>query len=137
MPNGKKGFILTEDYVYRWKTKAAITRKIVLKRGFFFDGASIPLVFRLAFNLSKGGKLLAASSVHDKICNGEGWLPAGSYMVLINGVWRDCSKDRWSWNEAAKIFARIMRETGVPKFKRRMFYRAVWAYGRLGGGWKM
>ena len=134
LENGKEGYELTEAYTYFWNHDNEKYR-IIIPKGFQSDGCSTPRIVWTLIGLTPDGLVRGAAAVHDFLCRYEGNLPAGSYQKLHNGVWWDL-KDRWSWKDAARMFARVMKECGVSKFKRRMAYRGVIIYGWF-TAWKL
>jgi hypothetical protein len=132
VPITNKHYRLVEQYAYHWDLGGTRNR-IVIPRGFTYDGASVP---RLAWTLSgitPDGLIRAAALVHDWIYRHKGRLPQGSQQYREgNEPWQD-AYGAWSRRDADRLFARIMREAGVSKWKRRMAYRAVRWFG--GSAW--
>ncbi|MEW8044190.1 MAG: DUF1353 domain-containing protein [Candidatus Sedimenticola endophacoides] len=55
-------------------------------------------------------------------------LPPGSQHYRRDGQWC-ATHGRWSRREADRLFARIMREAGVSRFKRRVAFIGVRLFG--------
>lgn len=99
--------------------------RLEVPEGFTHDFASVP---RVLWMLISPLDLGLASLFHD-------WLyRAGGRVTTLrwdrtDGRW-DPVEDPWSRRYADELFARMMREQGVPKWRRRAAYLAV----RLAGG---
>jgi hypothetical protein len=128
--NGKEAYQLVEDYTYDWKHTDRLHRIITVPRGFVCDGASVPRLVWTLSGITPDGLIRAAALVHDYIYRHKGKLPRNTYGVLRDGVYEDISENIWTREDADKLFARIMREAGVPKIKRRAAYLGVRT-----GGW--
>lgn len=111
---------LLEDWVYVWVLDDGV-RRITVPKGFTTDLASVP---RFLHHLISPSDLRHASLPHDLIYGYAGRVP-GRYFT-IDQV--ECSEP-WTRRDADRLFARIMREAGVPVWRRRAAYRGV----RLGG----
>lgn len=122
-----RAYELAEDYSYQWKKHDKHFR-IFIKAGFKYDGASVPRFVWSITGIRPDGLIRAAALIHDWIYVYEGDLPAGSYQILVDDKWVNLD-GKWTRKNADRIFARIMREAGVKKIRRRAAYRAV----RLGG----
>lgn len=118
---------LIEDWQYVWFHKGAYYR-IVAKKNFIYDGASVPNCLGWILDLHPDGQFRAACVPHDMLYIGQGELPVGAFQTFDGHKWVNVKKV-WTRHEVDKLFARILRETGMPQFKRRMAYRAV----RVGG----
>jgi hypothetical protein len=126
----EKDYRLVEDYTYAW-TKGEFDYRITVPTGFTYDGASVPRVAWTVSGIRPDGLIRAAALIHDWIYNFKGLLPEGSHEFLdAEGRWQTVY-GRWSREDTDRLFGRIMRESGVPKFKRRMAYRAVRLFGWL------
>lgn len=128
LKNGEEGYKLVENYPYAWHTKG-LNRVITVPEGFVYDGASVPRIVWTISGITPDGLIRAAALVHDFIYHHNGKLPKNSYGAIIEGVYVDFSMNKWSRNDADRLFARIMRESGVPMVKRRAAYLAVRAFG--------
>ena len=128
VPISEKDYRLVEDYLYRWE-KIEHEYRITVPAGFIFDGASVP---RLAWTISgirPDGLIRAAALIHDWLYQHDGLLPAGSHQFKgEDESWKNLV-GRWSRKDADRLFARIMREAGVSKVKRRLAYLAVRTFG--------
>lgn len=130
--SGEPGYKLVEKYTYIWKAKGT-TWQIIIPKGYKSDGASVPRLVWTLSGLTPDGLIRAAALIHDFIYDHSGQLPCGSFKYVVEGVWYNCTEIDWTRKEADQLFANIMKECGVSKFKRRVAYLAV----RVGGwtGW--
>ena len=129
-PHGLKRdqtYLLMAEYIYKWD-KNGETYRIVVPKGFIYDGASIPRLVWTLTGMRPDGLLRAAALVHDFLYEHKGKMPKGTYQMRSDKRYTDLN-DQWSRKNADKMFARILKESGVSRFKRRMACRAV----RLGG----
>ncbi|HWL54266.1 MAG TPA: DUF1353 domain-containing protein [Chthoniobacteraceae bacterium] len=125
----KDGYRLECDYIYRWVDEGRIYR-IVVPAGFICDGASVPRFLWTLIGATPDGLNRAAALVHDFIYRNSGVLPNGSFWEEAPGGRLIALIDMpWTRVQADKLFARILREAGVPRLRRRLMYRGV----RLGG----
>jgi len=122
-----KEFRLKATYLYEWVYKGDEYR-IVVPAGFIYDRASVPWIGRM-IGIRRDGLIEAGSVVHDFIYENIGRMPRGSWQHKVSGKWRNMHTI-WTRRNADRMFCRIMRESGLPRWKRRMAYRAVRA-----GGW--
>ncbi|MEE8251015.1 MAG: DUF1353 domain-containing protein [Gemmatimonadales bacterium] len=128
VPVTDKLYRLDEEYEYCWELLDTRYR-IVIPAGFIYDGASIPRFVWTLTGLRPDGLHRAGALVHDWIYRHKGKLPASSHQYLDkNGQWRNVI-GQWSRKDADRMFARLMREFGVSKFRRRMAYRGVRLFG--------
>lgn len=114
----KYGLIST--WKYRWQAQGS-HRELRVKPPFPFDGASIPRAF---WSLIAPPELLPAALAHDFLYQHGGRCPRGSYFV--NG---ETVLEPWTREDADRLFGRIMKECGVPRWKRWPAYRAVRIFG--------
>lgn len=117
-------FILLEDAVYAWCHEGR-SYCLVVPNGFEHDFASVP---RPLWGLIAPIDLGMASIFHDWIYRNQGEVTT----LLWEGDpqrWTPHA-DRWSREQADRLFARIMREQGVAKWRRRCAYLAVRFWGR-------
>lgn len=124
-----EGYEVVVDYAYEWEAK---DRKftIIVPKGFVFDGASVPRILWTLIGITPDGLHRAAALVHDFIYRYDGFLPNGSFWEIgMNCELIGLPGVRWNRDQADKLFARMLREGGVSKFKRRLMYQGV----RLGG----
>lgn len=120
-------YILDKDYSYEWE-KDGEKYKLVVPKGFEFDLASVPRIFWTFTGITPSRLRWAAPILHDLVYEHQGKLPLGSYFIHDGGKWV-VSNIVWSRKSADRLFCRVMRDDGIPRFNRRMAYRAV----RLGG----
>lgn len=133
LENGQEGYKLDENYPYSWYTKG-LQRIITVPEGFLYDGASVPRIVWTLSGVLPDGLIRAAALVHDFIYRNKGKLPKNSYGSIIEGVYVDFSAHHWKRKDADKLFARIMRESGVSVIKRRAAYLAVRSFGWISWG---
>lgn len=129
---GDRLYQLTQDYRIVWEHEDQ-WHKITVPEGFVCDGNSVPWFGR---PIIPGDWTLGMEAVlaHDFIYARKGRLLPGEYMVEDNksvGLWYDPLqigdgfRRVWSRKDADRLFARLMRESGVPRWRRRAAYRAV------------
>lgn len=125
----RTGYMLASDYVYTWSDRGRNYR-IVITRGFECDGASVPRLLWTLTGITPDGYHRPAALVHDYLYRHHGCLPEGSMQVMdfVTRSWLPIHS-QWSREQADKLFARILRELGIGKFRRRIMYIGV----RLGG----
>lgn len=114
------------NYIYQWTAPDGKERRLIVPYGFRCDGASVPKC--LWHFMLPDGLHRAAALIHDFLYDYRGQIPVGSYQRLDAGKWVVIDAP-WKRVHADKMFARILRESNVPKFQRRNAYRAV----RIGG----
>jgi hypothetical protein len=133
IPVSDKYYRLAEKYVYEWEINDCKNR-IIIPSGFTYDGASVPRIAWTVSGLRPDGLIRASALVHDWIYRHKGKLPNGSQQYLDDiGIWQDVY-GFWTRKDADRLFARIMREAGVYKCKRRMAYRSACMFGRFAWG---
>lgn len=129
--NGHPIYKLEEEYIYQWTAPDGKERRLRIFPGFICDGASVPKI--LWHFMLPDGMHRAAALVHDFLYEYRGLIPIGSYQRLDGNKWIVIDAP-WERVHADKMFARILRESNVPKFQRRNAYRAVriggWTYWR-------
>lgn len=121
---------LYAPYTYEWHGEDGILRAITIPTGFLCDLASVPRWLWTITGITPSGLIEAAALLHDFIYRNKGKLPRYSYGMLKDGVWVDLYGAKWGRIDGDKLFARVMREAGVSKSKRRAAYLGVRA-----GGW--
>ncbi len=135
VPITEKLYRLQDDYIYEWEitrtdrktgTKIETRQRIVVPEGFVYDGASVPRLLWTVTGMTPDGLIRAAALLHDFIYRHKGWLPNGSYQMfdVQTKQWKDLSAP-WPRETADRLFARVMRESGVSSFKRKLAYRAA------------
>jgi len=129
---GDRAYQLTETYRIVWEHEDE-WHKLTIPEGFVCDGNSVPWFGRL---FVPGDWTLGMEAVlaHDFIYARQGRLLPGEYMVEDRrsvGIWYDPLhigegfRRAWKRRDADRLFAKLMRESGVPRWRRRMAYRAV------------
>ena len=117
-------FKLLEPAQYTWRHEDQIYR-ITVPKNFVHDFASVP---RFLWALISPLDLGLASIFHDRIYRNGGQITTEFYH---RGQWNDAfgPSNAWTREQADRLFARIMREQGVVKWRRRAAYAAVRAFG--------
>lgn len=126
LPISEDDYLLDEDYIYEWDIQG-VPQRIIVPKGFIYDGASVPQIF-WGLGLRPDGLIRAAALVHDWIYNFDGDLPKGSYQYLQDNEWKPVI-GRWKREDADRLFGRMMKEAGLPGWKRWLAYRAVRWFG--------
>ena len=127
VPISDEFYQLTEDFEYVWK-KEEVFYRIVIRKGYKFDGASVPRWLWSISGLHPSGLILAPAVIHDRLLEKAGDL-GEDYQKKVDGKWQTV-KAVWTKEQADKLFCRMLREAGVPKFRRRMAYYAVRLFGK-------
>ncbi|WP_232289498.1 DUF1353 domain-containing protein [Verrucomicrobium spinosum] len=139
IPGEGSWYRLIRPWRYVWDLPDGTRQCLVVPRGFCLDGASVPRLLWTLTGITPDGLHRAAAVAHDYLYRHAGKLPAGVHRVLSPGVgwetagWKDAAHV-WTREEADRLFARLLRECGVGKRRRRIMYLGV----RLGGwmSWK-
>lgn len=118
-------YSLVNPYSYSWSLDGVVYATLSVPKGFVTDGASVPRFAWTITGIRPDGLIRAAALIHDWLYFNGGRLPAGSYAFTDHRP----VLGRWRRKDADKLFARIMRECGVAKHKRRMAYLAVRLFG--------
>jgi len=130
VPISDRRYQLVAPYFYEWEHKNK-TYRLEVPAGFVYDGASVPRIVWTISGLRPDGLIRAAATVHDFMYHHKGCLPFGSVRLLENPYSQQVMDMAWSRKQADKLFARMMREAGVSKYRRRLAYLAVRAFGRI------
>jgi hypothetical protein len=131
-PITERHYRLYQDYCYCWYTRE-LRNRIRIAAGFTSDGASVPRIAWTFAGLTPDGLIRAAALVHDFLYAYSGQLPPGAHQIEQQpSLWMPVT-GRWSRRDADRLFASIMRESGVSRTRRRIAYLAVRAFG--GSGW--
>lgn len=122
-------FELMEDYRYSWSYRGDDYR-LTARTGFITDLASIPKwipkwVAR-SIDLTSGAPLYhdalyrsGGDTFSSDFIDHEVWTSNGNA-----GTWTPVT-GAWSRDESDRLFGRMMREAGVPRWRRRSAYRLV------------
>lgn len=118
---------LLSPYPYTWYVDGRFLR-LTVPAGVITDGASVPRILWSITGITPDGLHRPAALIHD-------WLYACRGIVTVHRRWDGSSVYEpvwtvWSREQADRLFARILREVGVGKFRRRLMYLGVRA-----GGW--
>ena len=125
-------YVLTEPYTYTW-VKDGFVNLLTVPRRFKCDLASTPRIVWSILGLLPDGLIRAAAVLHDFIYGHKGKLPHGSHRrKKVGGVVWEFVSEPWTRKQADKLFARVMREAGVSKRRRRLAYLAVRVFGWTG-----
>lgn len=133
LSTGREGFRLVAPWSYTWH-HGAVTRRLCIEAGFEHDGASVPRLLWTCLGLTPAGLVSAAALAHDWLYRHSGRFQPRSLWERPEGSegWIDVSDFLLcTRKEADRLFARIMREAGVPRVRRRLAYLGV----RMGGWW--
>lgn len=119
---------LVSLYTYEWEHEGEVYR-ITVPAGFVNNLASVPRILWFYISPFDLGR---AALVHDYLYARRGRLPLGYFTRKKDNGWHWEPVDKpWSRYDADRLFARMMRESGVSRTKRR---RAFWAVRIFGGG---
>ena len=123
-------FELSDDGWYAWCRSVGPYEGLclVVPRGFDHDFASVP---RLVWSFISPIDLGVASIFHDWLYRHGGRVETLAWRR--GGAGWTSADTPWTRRDADRLFARIMREQGVPRWRRRMAYRSVRLLG--GGAW--
>lgn len=141
LPVAEGLYFLDEEYTYRWESRG-IEYRIVVPRGFIHNGASVPRLVWTISGILPDGLIRAAALIHDWIYRCRGRLPWPTYQykspnalktnpfgrIDEETMWCDIH-GVWTRKNADRLFARIMREAGMSKRRRRAAYLAVRMFG--------
>jgi len=126
---GDRRFVVAEKFPHVWCSHGVMHR-ITVPKGFICDGNSVPWFARV-FIPGDWTLGLIAVLIHDLLYFYKGRLPFAMHQIWVNGNWTDALQQpdttrlTWKREDADKLFAVIMREDGVPMWRRRMAYRGV------------
>lgn len=126
---------LQADYSYLW-FRGSTECKLTAKKGFTFDGASIPrFIWGFPLMLSPAHpKILAAATIHDLCYSSDGEVNSfefGRYEERMVGKPDFLKSDRYiSKKEADTIFLDINKKAGMDKTRRQLTYLAVKYFGK-------
>lgn len=133
-----KHYLLMENYTYTWKKSATnldnkdsdvcISTSITIKKGFRYDGASVPK-FLWKFGLEPDGKHRAAALVHDFIYIHKGKLPLGSIKASYESSKNHAQTGTFSRKDADRLFGKIMKEAGVKPSQKKIMKLGVTFFG--------
>lgn len=131
IPVSEGVYRLDQDYTYEYSHDGQKFR-LFIPEGFMYDGTSVPRILWTLTGITPDGIFRAASLVHDYIYNYEGKLPVGvqTYYDIKDQTWK-IATGHWGRKSADKLFARMLREFGVSRTRRRFAYYAVRAFGYL------
>jgi hypothetical protein len=126
-PDGGPRYRVTADWPYVWEY-AGREFRLVVPAGFELDGTSIPRFLWTLTGITPDGLERAASTAHDYLYRYSGRVPLGRHQEHVRGRWLTCDYP-WTRQEADALFARILRECGVGKLRRRLMYHGVRLFG--------
>ena len=119
---------LEQDYCYCWMVEE-IQNRIRIPQGYTYDAASVPRIVWTLSGVTPDGLIRAAALVHDFIYGYAGRLPEGSHEYKRDDSTWTPVLGRWRRREVDRLFARMMREAGVPRVRRRLAYGAARLFG--------
>lgn len=123
-PRGDGTYTLVKDFSYEW-LHGDDWNRITVPRGFRCDLSSSP---RVVWSFISPFDLGPAAILHDFIYSHGGRLPVGAHeQVFLSRYFIVTSP--WTRRDADRLFARVMRESGVPRWRRRLAYLAVRLFG--------
>lgn len=124
---GPRLFQYIEDYVYEWEHEGAYYR-VIIPQGYTYDAGSVPL---LAEGIIPRLELRGPAGPHDYFYQHVGCLPAGHFQRANyqNSEWENVDTC-WTREDVDRLFGRMLRESGIAVWKRRVVYLAVraWAW---------
>ncbi len=132
LPIAEDLYRLDEAYCYCWFV-GDVQNRIHLPEGYTYDGASVPRLVWTLSGIRPDGLIRAAALVHDWIYGFAGRLPEGSHQYKSEEAGWSKVSGRWRRRESDRLFARMMREAGVSRPRRRLAYLATRVFG--GPGW--
>lgn len=119
---------LERTYSYIWKEQD-LDHKIIVPKGFVFDGASAPIWTWSFTGIRPDGLSRAASLVHDYLYSVGGHLQKSNHKVRpLDKRWRG-RNIKYTRKQCDIIFLNILRESGVALHKCHMMYYAVKLFG--------
>lgn len=119
---------LDGNYIYEW-TIAGIRRRMIVTKGFVFDGASVP---RLAWTISgivPDGLHRAGVLMHDWLYRDRGRIPPGTYLHYVEPDGWMPLLAHWSRKDADRMLGRLMKEAGVSRRRRFAIYWGARLFG--------
>ena len=129
-PISDRRYRLDKDFEYIYRKPSNILCRILIKEGFLFDGASIPRWAWSIIGLYPTSIMLAPSLIHDLLLKEGGEIKKGYFEF-------DEKQEKWveipvffSKAFADILFRRMMKEAGVPRFRRTVAYYAVRLFGK-------
>lgn len=111
---------LTDDYIVSWIYKG-VTRTIRIRRGFIWDGASVPRLFWTILGFYPGGIMLPCSLPHDDIYINKGIMIDDSTGEFFKMTRKECDL----------LFKAHMEYVGMPQKKLNRAYLGVKYFGWL------
>jgi len=134
LKSGKEGFRVVAPWVYCWEHQG-VKRRLTVPIGFEHDGASVPRFLWSILGLTPAGLVSAAALAHDCLYRHGGRLPPGWLHEQLPGAsgWADAyliGTGYYCRQEADLLFARLCREAGVPKLRRRLAYLGLRVFGK-------
>jgi hypothetical protein len=129
IPITDKMYRLEEDYVYHWED-GKVPHRITIKKGFEYDGASVPRFAWSLVGIRPDGLIRAAALVHDFIYRHVGEMPPKTceYLGQKSEEWEDdgCV---WSRKRADRLLEIMMKQASSSKIKRWLVYKFVRRFG--------
>jgi len=122
-------YLLTEDYRYSWfagDTKYRLT----IRKGFRWDGASVPRLAWSVSGLTPDGPIRAAALVHDFGYRHDGVWPDGVIEVFDGDQWQPIKNVVWSRKETDRFFRWMMTDADMPEGQVNRAFKAVRLFAR-------
>lgn len=141
---GNGEYVSAQQYIREWSVNG-VRKRLILNKGNETNIASVPGLFGLSklLGFSPDGPWRPSSYIHDilydSIKNNKGKLDpdAGFYQIFIpddshpnGGEWENANS-RWKRKHADEMFLYFMIQDNVPKWKAKVMYQTVRAFGGL------
>lgn len=130
-PGPKDGlFTLLEEFWVSWEHDGIVYR-LRAPKGMVTDIASVPRVVWSLSGITPDGFHRNAAVIHDPTYGWQGKFPPNWFQYKDEyGQWQNCHK-YWTRDAADRMFLRILKASGVSKFRR---YKMYWAL-KVAGWW--
>lgn len=125
--SGYRHLILSESFPVLFEYQGNKYR-FWLSGGFAYDQASIPRILWPVIAPRELGYLPPAA--HDYLIERHGRVSIEKWSSYF-GKWTDVEAPPFTREQADKLFCALMRSEGIPRWKRRLAYRAVRSYGAI------
>jgi hypothetical protein len=126
-PIGERLYKLYLPFVYIWK-KNDTWYRITIPEGLEYDGASIPRWAWSVLGLRPDGLIRAAATGHDFLYVNGGKI-GQNYERLDGNLWKEVNAT-WTKEQTDRLFGRMLREAGIPAFRRKLAFKAVSWFGK-------
>lgn len=131
--SGHTTYRVVQDYTYQWRLpRHSVEYRLTVPAGFECDGASVPRLLWSFVGLAPDGLLRAAAVSHDYLYASRG-LVGGNLKARYYSPAHEHDWQTVLWpvtrKQSDELFARLLREAGVAKRRRRLAYLAVRLFG--------